>query len=121
MHEMGIANSVLDSVRVEARRFPGRHICRVGVRIGELAGVDPEAMRFCFEVLVRDTGLEPLDLEIDYRTRSHQCLNCGHFFAARIENFACPNCGGTESRFIEGDELELAYLEVEDGTSTAGT
>ena len=73
MHEMGIANSVLESIRTEAQRFPGRHIYKVGVRIGELAGVDPEAMRFCFEALVRDTDLEPLALEIDYRPRRHEC------------------------------------------------
>jgi hydrogenase nickel incorporation protein HypA/HybF len=121
MHEMGIANSVLDSVRIEALRFPGRHVCKVGVRIGELAGVDPEAMRFCFEALVRDTDLEPLELEIDFRPRRHQCQLCGNFFAARIDDFACPKCGETESRFVEGDELELVYLEVEDGACAART
>jgi len=118
---MGIANSVLESVRIEARRFPGRHIYKVGVRIGELAGVDPDAMRFCFEALVQDTDLEPLLLEVDYRPRRHQCQSCGRSFAPRLEDWMCPHCGGTDSRFIEGDELELAYLEVEDGARSAGT
>jgi hydrogenase nickel incorporation protein HypA/HybF len=121
MHEMGIANSVLESIRTEAQRFPGRHIYKVGVRIGELAGVDPEAMRFCFEALVRDTDLEPLALEIDYRPRRHECQTCGRSFVPRLEDLRCANCGGVDSRFIEGDELELAYLEVEDGARTAGT
>jgi hydrogenase nickel incorporation protein HypA/HybF len=121
MHEMGIANSVLESVRTEARRFPGRHICKVGVRIGELAGVDPDAMQFCFEALVQGTDLEPLELEVDYRLRRHRCRSCGRSFAARIEQLACPHCGGADSLFIEGDELELAYLEVEDGARSAGT
>jgi hydrogenase nickel incorporation protein HypA/HybF len=121
MHEMGIANSVLESVRVESGRFPGRHICKVGVRIGELAGVDPEAMRFCFEALVQGTDLEPLELDVDYRPRRHECRTCGLSFVPRIEELTCPRCGGGDSRFIEGDELELAYLEVEDGANTAGT
>ena len=121
MHEMGIANSILDSVRTEAGRFPGRHICKVGVRIGELAGVDPEAMRFCFEALVRGSDLEPLELEIDYRVRQLECQSCGRSFAATIEEVACPQCGGAASRLIAGDELELAYLEVEDGACATGT
>ena len=58
MHEMGIASAVLDAVRAETRRFPDGHICKVGVRIGELAGVDPDSVSFCFEVLVRGTELE---------------------------------------------------------------
>jgi len=120
MHEMGIANSVLESVRIEARRFPGRHIYKVGVRIGELSGVDPDAMRFCFEALVRDTDLEPLALEVDYRPRRHECRSCGRSFAPRSGDWMCPHCGAAESQFIEGDELELAYLEVEDGARSAG-
>jgi hydrogenase nickel incorporation protein HypA/HybF len=121
MHEMGIANSVLDSVRAEARRFPGRHICKVGIRIGELAGVDPEAMRFCFEAMVRDTDLDPLALDVECRPRRHECQTCGRPFFPQLENLTCPHCGSVDSRFIEGDELELTYLEVEDGTCTAGT
>jgi len=120
MHEMGIANSVLECVRTETQRFPGRHIHRVGIRIGELAGVDPEAMRFCFDALVRGTDLEPLLLDVDYRPRRHQCLTCGCSFVPQLEDVTCPRCGGVDSQFVEGDELELAYLEVEDGACSAG-
>jgi len=120
MHEMGIANSVLDSVRVEALRFPDGHICKVGVRIGELAGVDPEALSFCFEALVRGTEFEPLALEIEYRPRRHKCLSCQRMYQPSLEEIACPHCGSADSRFIDGDELELAYLEVDDGARTAG-
>ena len=114
MHEMSIAASLLDSVRTEALRFPGQHIEKVGVRIGALAGVDPEALQFCFEVLVKDSDLEPLALEIDYRSRTHECVSCGESFEAAYEDTPCPRCGGADSTFVSGDELELAYLEVED-------
>lgn len=121
MHEMSIVDSILESVRIEARRFPGRHIRTVGVRIGELAGVDPEAMQFCFEALVAGTDLEPLALDIDYRPRQLHCRACECCFAFRIEGAQCPRCGATDSDCIGGDELELAYLEVEDGTCAART
>jgi len=121
MHEMGIASSVLDAVRMEASRFPGSHICKVGVRIGELAGVNPESMSFCFDALVRGTELEPLALEIEYCTRCHRCRSCGGVFEIRAEGVICPVCGSADSVFLSGDELELAYVEVEDGTSSGGT
>jgi hydrogenase nickel incorporation protein HypA/HybF len=64
MHEVGIANSILDAVRNEANsRAPARPT-RVGVKIGEMAGVDAGSLAFCFEVLVKGSGLEPLELEI---------------------------------------------------------
>jgi hydrogenase nickel incorporation protein HypA/HybF len=118
---MGIANSVLDAIRLEMRRFPNGHIQKVGVRIGELAGVNPDAMSFCFEALVRGTELEPLALDIEYCPRRNRCRACNHAYAAAMDNSSCPKCGEMESEFVGGDELELAYLEVEDGTCAAGT
>lgn len=120
MHEMAMANSVLDAVRAESLRFPGGKICEVGVRIGELAGVDPEAMRFCFEVLVQGTELEPLALRIEFCPRRHQCIGCGHTFQASADDALCPRCQEPGAVFVGGDELELAYLEVDDGASAAG-
>ncbi|MGB8473894.1 MAG: hydrogenase maturation nickel metallochaperone HypA [Candidatus Acidiferrum sp.] len=120
MHEMGIASSVLDAVRAETRRFPDGHVFKVVVRIGELAGVDPDAMSFCFEALVRETELEPLALEIEYCPRRHQCRACGQAYVAPNEDASCPKCSATEAQFLGGDELEIAYLEVEDGARLAG-
>lgn len=121
MHEMGIANSVVDAVRAEARRFPNAHICKVGLRIGELAGVEPDAVSFCFEALVRGTELDPVALEIQYCPRKHRCSTCGHSFFVPGEGLECPLCGEVESQFVSGDELELAYLEVEHGARAVGT
>ena len=57
MHELGIASSILESVQKEGERHPGAHISKVGVKIGELAGVDRDALQFGFEVLVKGTEL----------------------------------------------------------------
>ena len=121
MHEMGIASSVLDAVQVAARRFPNAHICKVGLRIGAMAGVDPDSLGFCFEALVRGTEFEPLILEIEYSQHKHRCAICGCLFDAPVEGSACPMCGGADSHLVGGDELEFAYLEVDDGADTGRT
>ena len=84
MHELGIAESILDAVRKEAAMRPGCRIGKVGLRLGDLSGVDTESLSFCFDALVRDTDLEPLELAIDY---------------------------------VQGDALDLAYLELEEEES----
>ena len=73
MHEMGIACSILDAVANEAQRHPGARATRVGVRIGELAAIDPESLRFCFEMIVQGTEQDGLQLEIERVPRKHQC------------------------------------------------
>lgn len=87
MHEMGIASSVIEAVEGEMRRYPGRRATKVGLRIGEHAGVDTESLRFCFEVIARDSELGLLELDIEW-------------------------CRAEEGR--RGDELEFAYLELEE-------
>ena len=114
VHELSIANSILEAVRKERERLNGARVSKVGVRIGELAGVAPEALSFGFEVLVKDTDLEPLALEIEFISRRHECSQCKHIFTVADYQLDCPACGATETRCIGGDELELAYLEVEE-------
>ena len=121
MHELGIANSVLEAVRSEMVRYPGSYPCRVGVRIGEMAAIDQEALRFCFEAMVHETNLESLELGIEVCPRRHRCQVCGREFVVRDYDSRCPQCASLETTFISGDELELAYLEVEEyEPSTAG-
>lgn len=64
MHEMSIADSILNAVRTEAEKHPGARVKKVGLRLGELAGVDRESLSFCFEVLAKDTDLDGLALVI---------------------------------------------------------
>jgi hydrogenase nickel incorporation protein HypA/HybF len=121
MHELGIANSVLEAVKTEMGRRPGTYPCKVGVRIGEMAAIDPESLRFCFEVIIQDTDLESLELGIEVCPRRHRCRVCGNDFIVRDYDSRCPQCASLETTCISGDELELAYLEVEEyGPSTVG-
>jgi hydrogenase nickel incorporation protein HypA/HybF len=114
MHEIGIANSILDAVRTEAARHLGAEPRKVAVRIGELAAVDADALRFCFEALTRNTELESLDLEIELCPRLQRCSACAAEFVVTDYEFRCPECGGERTECISGDQLELAYLEMEE-------
>jgi hydrogenase nickel incorporation protein HypA/HybF len=119
MHEMGFANSILEAVRGQVACYPGGIPCKVGVKIGELAAIDADALQFCFEALIQDTDLRSLKLEIEICPRLHRCGGCGHTFIVRDYEFRCPQCAGMQSECISGDELELAFLEVEDNEPIA--
>jgi hydrogenase nickel incorporation protein HypA/HybF len=67
MHEMGIASSIIEAVEKEQLRYPGYRAMKVGVRIGEFAGVDGESLRFCFGAIVMGTPLASLELGIEPR------------------------------------------------------
>jgi hydrogenase nickel incorporation protein HypA/HybF len=64
MHEVGVASGIIEAVRKEMEPRTGARATKVGVRIGEMAGIDPESLTFCFEALLKGTEMEPLELEI---------------------------------------------------------
>ncbi len=114
MHEMSIANSILHAVRTEAAARPGSDVRKVGVRVGELAALDPESLRFCFDVLKVDAGFPALELDIQFCPRRHRCHDCQAEFDVKNYDLHCPRCGQVTTLCIGGDELELAYLEMEE-------
>lgn len=114
MHELGIAQSVIEAVQAEAARHPVSKPTKVGLRIGELAAVDPDALQFSFEALTAETNLEGLQLEIQFCPRRHRCHDCGTEFDVKDFNFRCPQCQSTRNECVSGDQLEMAYLELEE-------
>jgi hydrogenase nickel incorporation protein HypA/HybF len=113
MHELGIAQSVLEGVKAEAAKRSSKPV-KVGLRIGELSAIDPDALRFSFEALIAETELQRLELEIQVCPRRHRCLECGTEFDVKDFIFDCPQCGTNQSECIGGDELQLAYVELEE-------
>lgn len=114
MHELSIAEAILDSVRQEAQKHPGARVTKVGVRIGAISGVVPDALSFGFECLVQGTDLEPLALVIEAVPRRQRCPDCDFTFEPPESDLACLRCGRTDTELCGGEELDLAYLEIED-------
>lgn len=117
MHEMGIANSILDGVAAELHRRPGSRAVKVGVRIGELAGIDPDALNFAFEALTIDTPLAGVKLDVEYVAPRSRCRECTREFEVHNYELLCPACGSLSTDRISGDELLFTYLEIEEPDS----
>ena len=89
LHEMSIAENVLDAVRAERALHGGGRVTRAGLRIGELSGVEVESLRFCLEVLAADSDLAGAGFEIERAPWTRRCRACGAPFrvaggAARV-------------------------------------
>jgi hydrogenase nickel incorporation protein HypA/HybF len=114
MHELGIASSILECVQKEAERHAGARISKVGVKVGELSGVDVDALQFGFECIVKDTEWDGLALEVEWIPRMQRCPKCQSEF--RMDGFdpQCPHCGEFATQCISGEELDIAYMEVDE-------
>lgn len=113
MHELSIAESILEAVRKELANRPGARPTRVGLRIGELAAVDVDSLSFCFEAVLKGTDWESLQLDARVCPQRRVCRECGNEFAVVEYNAQCPACAGSSTTLTSGDELDFDYLEVE--------
>lgn len=112
MHEAGIAQQVIDTCAIHLRRHHASQATCVGLRIGALANVDPEALRFCFDSLKKDTPLDSAALLIEWRSRFG--CSCEHTpVILETQPGACPSCGAAES-FADACALDIRYLEFDD-------
>jgi hydrogenase nickel incorporation protein HypA/HybF len=76
MHELGIANSILEAVETEMRPHPGARALRIAVTVGALSGVDRDSLAFCFEALVKGTPFELLALDLKEAAADELQLTC---------------------------------------------
>ena len=65
MHEVGIAESILEAVRTEMTPHPGARPVKVAVKVGAMSGVDRDSLAFCFEAITKGTPFEPMILALE--------------------------------------------------------
>jgi hydrogenase nickel incorporation protein HypA/HybF len=65
MHKLALSQSIVALVLERARAERLRTVTRVAVAVGAAAGVDPEALRFCFDVVVEETMAREAELVIE--------------------------------------------------------
>ena len=114
MHELSIAQSIVEAVEAKATECNATHVKGVRLKIGEANSIVTDSLTFCFEIL---TSLEPTlagaQLLIDTVPHRAHCRHCNKEFA--IVNFVaqCPTCQEWSSEVVSGNELQIVEMEIE--------
>ena len=112
MHEIGIIQNALELAQEAACREGASQIHRVRLRIGRLAGVEPESLQLAFEVAREQTLARRATLEVESVPIVCWCACCEQLFESDSFIFCCPSCGQISEEVRQGREIELASLEV---------
>jgi hydrogenase nickel incorporation protein HypA/HybF len=113
MHEMSLCEGVLRILEDHAKSQGFARVKTVRLEIGGLSGVEPEAMRFCFDAVMRDTLADHADLEIIEIPGRAWCMQCAKTVQVRRRFDPCPDCGSYQLQVTGGDEMRIKELEVE--------
>jgi hydrogenase nickel incorporation protein HypA/HybF len=117
VHELAIAESIVQNVLAACERNGYRRVSAVGLRIGVLTDVVPDALEFGFRAITRDTSLRNTVLEIEHVSVQGTCRTCKFEFQVEEFVFVCPRCEGRDISMSQGNELDIAYLDIEDEVS----
>ena len=110
MHEMSITQSVVEICEEHAA---GRRVTGVLLEIGELAGVVPDSIEFCFEACSQGTVLEGARLTLEIIPGLGCCPLCSAQVPVQTLFAPCPDCGAFGLNIVSGQELRIRELELE--------
>ena len=116
MHELSIAQSIMQIVLREAEKAKARRVVKVTLKIGDLAGVVPDSLSFCFELLSKSTIAENAIITIEKVPIRGYCSQCESNFAITDNRYRCSTCGNMHIDLTSGRELQIDHLEIEDET-----
>jgi hydrogenase nickel incorporation protein HypA/HybF len=110
MHELTVAQSILDVVLKEAGQ---RKVTEINLVLGELASVAEESVKFCFEAISQGTRAEGALITLTKVQASFQCRHCLFEFGMDMEGL-CPFCGQRKGDLVHGKEFYIDSIDVED-------
>ncbi len=115
MHEMGIAMQIIEIAKASVPEgMASARIERINLKVGKLAAVVPDSLRFCFGIAAKGTRLDGAQLHIEEVPIVALCKVCNTRWTISEPVFTCRNCQNGSVELLSGRELEIDTIELED-------
>lgn len=112
MHEMSICEGLLMAVQDAARTEGFTRVTRLRLEIGRFAGVEPDALRFGFDVVMKGSPAEDAELVLIEEPGAAWCFDCAETVPIADRLDPCPGCGGVRLRPTAGMDMRIKDMEV---------
>ncbi|MBU6229149.1 MAG: hydrogenase maturation nickel metallochaperone HypA [Cyanobacteria bacterium REEB459] len=109
MHELSLTQTIITTVLEVAA---GQPVQRIVLEIGQLSGVLPESIDFCFAACAAQTPLAGAQLDLVVIPGRGCCRDCGHQMDLDIPYGMCDRCGSLAIAVIAGQSLLIKSLEM---------
>ncbi len=115
MHELAVCESILRQVLTVASSRKAARVGRITLRIGPLAGVEPDLLRAAFPLIAAGSTCAGSTIEIEEISVVVVCRICGSTSRVRPNRLLCASCFAWRVSVVSGDEMLLASVELFDG------
>ncbi|MBF0204004.1 MAG: hydrogenase maturation nickel metallochaperone HypA [Desulfamplus sp.] len=113
MHEMGVAQQMINiAIASIPKDIINPKVETLNLKVGKLAAVVEDSLKFCFEIIAKDSPLEGAKLIIEHVPVRIKCNSCQHLWEVDEPIFSCPSCKDGTVEIISGRELEIVSIEL---------
>ena len=112
MHELGLADAMLKTVRSILDEEGGGTVVSVTVSVGDLSGVVPGFLSEAWIAVTDRTPFEGVPLEIETVPGIARCMDCSHQFEVDKAHMRCPSCGGVKLIPVSGRDMTIEQIAV---------
>jgi len=112
MHELSIAQDILAIIKQNVPQKELQNIQSVNVKIGEMAGVVPESLEFCFQAIVSETEMKDAKLVIEKIPFVLVCNSCGKTSGNEFGIRICSHCSSPDTNVVSGLEMQVTEVEL---------
>ncbi len=113
MHELSLAEGLVEQLRQTAEAEGATRITSVTVVIGHYSGVEPDAFEFAFPFAAEGTPVEGAELIIDELPVSVECRRCRSVSHPEPIHLVCMACGSGDVVLKGGREFLIRSVELE--------
>ncbi|MGA1825201.1 MAG: hydrogenase maturation nickel metallochaperone HypA [bacterium] len=119
MHELSIAQSILDIVLEKAEENNAERVLGVECAFGEKTGIIKDSMQFIWEIITADTIADKSQLHITIIDLEAECRQCGKRFVVTSLYDPCPHCQNDSITILQGlDEMKVLSLDIDEENYT---
>lgn len=112
MHEMSLCEGIREILEQQAKSQNFHTVKTVWLEIGKLSSVEPSALRFGFEVVMKGSLAESAKLEIIEVDGQAWCFQCLQNVKIAHRYDGCPLCGAYQLQVNDGEQMRIKELEV---------
>ncbi len=112
MHEISLLENVREILQEHAQSQHFNQVKKITLEIGKLSCVEPEALRFGFDVVMKDTLAEKAELILTEVNGMGQCDKCGKQVIMETLYDPCTACGNSFVTVTQGSEMKIKDLIV---------
>lgn len=113
MHEMSIAEGIVDIALDTLKKNNGTIVHSIQLNLGRMSGVEKEALLFCFDAVTKGTPAEGATLAITTLPIVGHCVDCDKEFPVENYRFVCPYCNSHMIATVSGRELQVTSIDMD--------